>query len=499
MNRHVMVYPDQKELKVLSGTNLLVALRDAGLAPEAPCGGHGTCGKCQVLVDGEEKLACQVMVDADICVKLPVKEQINILSEGTETAMEINPIKEGYLAAFDIGTTTVVCYLLDGVTGKVLAHASVLNPQAPYGADVISRIQAALDGQMDTQTEIIRRGMSGLISEVCRKAGINPEEISVVSVVANPCMQQLFMGISPENLAAVPFDAVLNKIDIVPAADYLPECKNAVLPVIPNISGYVGSDTVGCVISTDMDHAKDICLMVDIGTNGEMVLSKRGRMTACSTAAGPALEGAKIHFGMRGAPGAIDHVRAEDGMIRCSVIGDIPAAGICGSGLIDAVAVMLELGIINKRGRIQTGDKMPEYTNRLQEIDGTRVFYLTEEVYLTQDDIREVQLAKGAIAAGIELMAEHLELRIDQIDSVMLAGAFGSFMNPDSACRIGLLPAELKTKITAVGNAAGSGSRIVACDREQLERTQDIVEKVEFIELAALPKFQKCFAMNTNF
>ena len=142
---------------------------------------------------------------------------------------------------------------------------------------------------------------------------------------------------------------------------------------------------------------------------------------------------------------------------------------------------------------------MPEYTNRLQEIDGTRVFYLTEEVYLTQDDIREVQLAKGAIAAGIELMAEHLELRIDQIDSVMLAGAFGSFMNPDSACRIGLLPAELKTKITAVGNAAGSGSRMVACDRKQLERTQDIVEKVEFIELAALPKFQKYFAMNTNF
>ena len=214
-----------------------------------------------------------------------------------------------------------------------------------------------------------------------------------------------------------------------------------------------------------------------------MALGNRERIIACSTAAGPALEGARIRFGMRGAPGAIDHVWLENGSIRCSVIGNRKAQGICGSGLIDAVAVLLEAGLINKRGRIQ--DK--------HEVDGQRVVYLTEDVFLTQDDIREVQLAKGAIAAGISLMAENLDIHLDQIESVLLAGAFGSFLRPESACRIGLLPSELLSKINAVGNAAGSGAKMMACDGTMFSLTQKLVQKIEFIELAELPGFQKAF------
>ena len=214
-----------------------------------------------------------------------------------------------------------------------------------------------------------------------------------------------------------------------------------------------------------------------------------GDMTACSTAAGPALEGAKIKFGMRGAPGAIDHVWVEDGKIRCSVIGGGEAKGICGSGLIDAVASLLELGLLNARGRLQAPDGL----------DGERIVRLTDTVYITQNDIREVQMAKGAIAAGISLMARELGIGISQIDKVLLAGAFGSFLKPESACRIGLLPAELLEKITAVGNAAGSGAKMMVCSKDEFTRTDELISHIEFIELASLPDFQRKFAKNMRF
>ena len=212
-------------------------------------------------------------------------------------------------------------------------------------------------------------------------------------------------------------------------------------------------------------------------------------MTACSTAAGPALEGAKIRFGMRGAPGAIDHVWVEDGKIRCSVIGGGEAKGICGSGLIDAVASLLELGLLNARGRLLADE----------EADGERIARLTDTVYITQNDIREVQMAKGAIAAGISLMARELGIEISQIDKVLLAGAFGSFLKPESACRIGLLPDELLKKITAVGNAAGSGAKMMACSKDEFARTDELISHIEFIELASLPDFQREFAKNMRF
>lgn len=229
--------------------------------------------------------------------------------------------------------------------------------------------------------------------------------------------------------------------------------------------------------------------MVDIGTNGEMVLAHNRRMTACSTAAGPALEGANIRFGMRGAEGAIDHVWVEDGEIHCSVIGGRKAAGICGSGIIDAIAALLDLKLLNKRGRIQSA----------VEIDDQRIVRLTDTVYLTQEDIRQVQMAKGAIAAGIHLMCAHLDITPADIHHVILAGAFGSYMNPESACRIGLLPKELLGKISAGGNLAGIGSKMLAINKEQLPLTQDLLSRIEFLELADLPAFQKTFAKCMGF
>lgn len=476
----IHILPHNTPLSVPAGENLFTALRAANLAPDAPCGGNGKCGKCKVMVDGVEMLACQAIVDRDMTVTLPQKAGLNVLHEGISGVTTVEPKKNGKLLAFDIGTTSVVCFLLDGMTGRELAKSSMLNPQTVFGADVISRIQRALAGEMAAQTAAIRDGMTQLIRQVIDK----PEDITLVSVVGNPAMQQLFLGISPENLAGVPFDPVLTRAKSVPCGEFLPICPNAKLLIVPDISGYIGADTMGCVLATELYKKETITLMVDIGTNGEMVLGSKHRMIACSTAAGPALEGANIQFGMRGTVGAIDHVWLENREVKCSVIGGGKTLGICGSGLIDAIAVGLEMGLLNKRGRIQNED---------------HVFHLTEDICLTQDDIRQVQLAKGAIYAGIFLMAKQLGVEVKDIEKVQLAGAFGSFLNPKSACRIGLLPEELLDKIEAVGNAAGSGAKMLACDDRLLPLTEELTNRIEFLELASLPEFSRTFAKSMNF
>lgn len=477
-----------KTITVDRGTTLLQATHQLGLAVDAPCGGHGKCGKCRAIVNGQEVLACQYQVDSDITVVLPRQSSARILSEGQVANIPLDPVKPGYLAAFDIGTTTVVCFLLSP-DGTETATASMLNPQIPFGADVMTRIQYAIDGGLNTLTTLIRNGMGQLLEECCQKAGIAETEIGVISVVGNPCMQQIFLGLSVNNLAEVPFAPAITEADIQDAADYFPEYKNAVLLTVPDISGYIGADTMGCILATKMYKAEDTVLMVDIGTNGEMVLAHKGRMTACSTAAGPALEGASIQFGMRGAEGAIDRVWLENGEIKCSVIGGGEAVGICGSGIIDAVAALLDGKWLNKRGRMKVA----------AEIDGQRIVQLTQNVYLTQEDIRQVQLAKGAIAAGIQLMCNHLGITVEEIDRCILAGAFGSFLNPKSACRTGLLPRELTSKITAAGNLAGVGAKMLAMNKEQLPLSQSLLNRIEFLELAQVPTFQRTFALCMGF
>jgi len=302
-------------------------------------------------------------------------------------------------------------------------------------------------------------------------------------------MQQLFLGLPVDNLATVPFAPVLTQAVIENAGNYLPLCPNAKLVTLPDIDGFVGADTVSCILAGGLHKTKETILLVDIGTNGEMVLAHRGQLAACSTAAGPALEGANIRFGMRGAAGAIDHVHLENGTVRYTVIGGENAIGICGSGIVDTVAVMLELGLLNRRGRIQS----------TSEIQGQRYFSLRDGIYLTQEDIRQVQLAKGAIAAGIQLLCRHFGIIAEEIDQVILAGAFGSYMNPESACRIGLLPRELSGRVTAGGNLALSGTKMLALDRSQLALAQSIAARVHSLNLSEDSAFPKTFAKCMEF
>lgn len=484
MEYRITVLPEKMILSGKNGEILLPLLRSAGLFPEAPCGGEGHCGKCRVLVDGQEVLACQTVVDRDMTVLLPENGAQTVLTETFSCRKTNSAMQSGYLLAIDIGTTTVAGYLLDGRTGEELAVASRHNSQAAFGADVITRIRHGIRGCGEELTGRIRNCLKEMTLELCSRAEISSDDISLVCAVGNPAMQQFLLGISMENLAKVPFAPVLTQLKMIPAGDILPAWKQGDFLVIPDMAGFLGADTVAGVLETGMLDRKETTLLVDIGTNGEMVLGNSHRLIACSAAAGPALEGAGIQFGMRGQTGAIDHVRLENGQVRCSVIGGGAARGICGSGLIDAVAVALEQGLLNERGKILTVDQ---------------VVRLTDGIYLTQEDIRQVQLAKGAIAAGIQLMTNCMGISFSDISQVYLAGAFGTYMDPKSACRIGLLPKELEDRITAVGNAAGSGVKHLVCNPEIRQQAQEIVSMTEILELSELPEFPRCFAKNMRF
>lgn len=475
----VRVLPVDRILEASGGENLLSLLRSADCIIDAPCGGQGQCGKCRVTVDGKETLACHTVVDRDMTVLLPSETDETIVTKGVLLRNE-GSFRNHKSLAFDIGTTTIAGYLLEKHTGRELISVSAPNPQRAFGADVVSRIRCACSGEMGDLTRAIRESLTELTLNMCDQTDTNPEEIGSMAVVGNPAMQQLFLGILPENLARPPFAPVLTQIGKMPAGEYIPVLKNAELLIVPNISGFIGADTVACVLATELDRREKLTLLVDIGTNGEMVLGNKDKMAACSTAAGPALEGANITFGMSARPGAIDRV-FPDGSV--GVIGGGKAEGICGSGLIDAVAVALEQGKLNSRGKIMQGDKIS----------------LTEDIYLTQEDIRQVQLAKGAIWAGIGLLCAHFGVQTADIQEVFLAGAFGSFMNPASACRIGLLPPELEGKITAVGNSAGSGAIMLAREESQLARAEGIAKNTKHLDLATHKDFPKAFATGMRF
>lgn len=470
----VTFMPQGVKVEVEPGTSLLAAQIQAGLHPDAPCGGKGTCGKCRVHLDGQQVLACQTPVSRPMTVWLSPPAQAVVLTQGLACSTQPDG-QYAYTAAFDIGTTTLVGYLLDGITGQELACASALNPQAQYGADVISRIQTVLEQPQTPMRGCICQALGELTGELARQAGIDPAQIQCTAVVGNTAMHHLLLGIDPRPLVTPPYMPRQTDAQILPAQTLLP--VSGQIRVLPNIAGFVGADTVGCLTATRFDQRQELTLMIDIGTNGEMVLGDSRRRVACSTAAGPAFEGAKISQGMRGSPGAIDHVSVQDGGLVCHVIGEEQARGLCGSGLLDLVACLLDLGVIDESGCLEG----KSYT-----IPGT-------SVSLTQSDVREVQLAKAAIRAGIELMCSHLGTAPEQIRTVLLAGAFGNYLNPRSACRIGMIPPCLLERIQPIGNAAGAGARLCALSQAEFAYSQRLARQTEFLELASKPDFQDRF------
>lgn len=400
------------------------------------------------------------------------------------------------LAAFDIGTTTIVGYLLDSEDGRMLAVESRMNPQAQYGADVIMRANYALEHGTDVLSRCIREAVNEMLGVLAGDAGISREDIFQVCIVGNTCMHHLFLGISPASLVHAPYTPAVSERLVLNAGDYgLDVQRKAELIMLPDIAGYVGADTCGCLLALRQDQKDEISLMIDIGTNGEMVLGNRNRLVTCSTAAGPAFEGAKIECGMRGAAGAVDHVKYENGKWDYTTVGNQPAVGLCGSGLIDLVAGLLDAGMLDENGALSSG----------QEKQGVFMLVPLEQagnergVYLTQKDIGEVQLAKAAIAAGIQMLMKRLGITEEEICSVYIAGAFGNYMDPVSAGKIGLLPAALVKKVKPVGNAAGEGAKIALVNEREMLEMDELVGKIDFVELAASGDFQDYFIDELGF
>lgn len=460
-----------------AGANLLEVLRENGLHPDAPCGGKGKCGKCKVLVDGVEQLACQTSVDRDLSLVLPHLDSAQILTDARTASVKPDGANR-YCIAFDLGTTTVVAYLMNGITGALLSKTSCMNPQAQFGADVISRIEYAMEGHAAELSGCIRQALGELTESAAKQAGISPTDITAASIVGNTAMHHLLLEIDPKPLTVPPYMPNVSEGLTLPPEGLLPINPTGTVRILPNIAGFVGADTVGCLLATKLDTLEDLTLMIDIGTNGEMVLGNKYRRIACSTAAGPAFEGAKIECGMRGAPGAVDHVTVEDGKLRFHVIGEGEAVGLCGSGLLDLIAALLETEEISESGRMESG--------ATYQLEGTKV-------YLTQKDVREVQLAKAAIRAGIELMCKRMGVKVEDIRQVLLAGAFGNYLDPRSACAIGMIPPVLRERIIPIGNAAGEGAKMAVLNVEEYEYSKRLAQGTEFLELASMPEFNDCY------
>ncbi len=473
--------------------------------------------------DLEELLAVIGRTPEDVSPAL-LRELPAVLREGngevTVTAFgrQVLAVEKGDTAvmkfglAVDIGTTSVVTTLIELESGEQLASISSLNPQAVFGGDLMSRIAFAQFNPANLrklQTRIIGL-LNQHVEEIAQLSGVLPKWIYKVVVVGNTCMHHILLGIDPSYVGLAPYAPVMRHPLVLPARELFlkvnPEARVCLLPIV---AGFVGADAVAVALATRIYESPEIRVAVDIGTNGEVLLGSKRHLWACSAPAGPALEGAQIRHGMRGALGAIDRVRIEDD-VEIHTIGEASPLGICGSGIIDALAKMLDRGIVDHTGLIQVErrDRLPPRLRERVVVRGEeRQFILVRqgeagapsEIVLTQDDIRQVQLAKGAIASGVGMLLHVAGVPNGQVAELMLAGGFGNYISIKSALRIGLIPPLPEEKIRYVGNAASLGAQLCLVSEAERQRAERIARSIEHISLAAHPDFQDIFVECMNF
>ncbi len=513
--------PSGQRVRASKGDSFLAVIRDAGSYIPTDCGGKGTCGKCvvslhpapnptatdskhltQEQIDNGIRLACQHEVQQDTRVTLMTSQgQLKILHDARASESEYQLDGEpGYGVAIDIGTTTVVCYFVDLLSGTQIGVSSFLNPQVSHGEDIISRITHALresSGMRDLRISLWDT-IADNVADWCVSRGILTEEVVRISVVGNTVMHHIALGLDVEPLALAPYQPSMTRSHKMSAGSLgLDSLSEASVYFAPNVAGYVGGDTLGFILSQGLHRKDGVSFGIDVGTNGEIIASSGTCLLCCSTAAGPAFEGARIAQGMRAQDGAIEYVNIEnpDEAPEISVIGDHEPIGLCGSGILDAVAELRRVGLIDASGKLLSGKR----TCELESLGNAFVLRYPSEstterhIVITQRDIRQVQLAKAAIRTGIEVLMSRLGVGADSIDSFYLAGAFGNYLRPESALRIGLLPPIMRDRIAPVGNAAGEGAKLILVSRAAREEIERIGEIVEYIELARVPNFDDIF------
>jgi len=494
----IVLKPTEVELHAPFGASLRNLLFEHGV--EFPCGGQGRCRGCRIQVlagslpvngaqqerlssgelAGGWRLACQCAVESDLVIELRQWDAA-ILSDESTFAFKPRP---GLGVAVDVGTTTLVAQLLDLATGRVLAVRTALNSQARHGADVMSRVQFALSTTGQRELEgLIRRQIGALIAQLLFAAGASAGDVRGVVLVGNTVMHHLFCGIDVEPLSHYPFISDSDGLQSLKAGELgwdLPGEASA--RFLPCLGGFVGSDVLAGLLATRIAESEDLIGLIDLGTNGEIVLGNRDRILVASTAAGPAFEGARISMGMRASTGAISEVTVEGGELRCHALGNAAPAGICGSGLVDAVAAGLDLGMISPSGRFANGGS---------------AWQICAGVALTQKDIRELQLAKAAIASGLIMLRERWGGA--DPERLYLAGAFGNYVKRASARRIGLIDYP-PDRVEPAGNTALLGAKLALFSLDGEDGWYaGLRSRVEHVSLSSDPHFQDIFIQQLNF
>ena len=486
----ITLQPTGNRLYANTGQTLYQVMLEAGVAIEAPCGGYGRCGKCRVLITDaqgvREVSACQYRLQSDVTVKLK-----DIIQDTTVSVTSCQARGRAYGLAFDVGTTTIVGSLVELERGGIVAVCDRTNSQKNFGADVMARLTVAAEPEgLEQLTQAIQRDLLAIEETVCRYCDLSPQQICQVVCAGNSVMSHLLSKEYPKHLAFAPFGAgPCYPLELPAYSLGLSVSEGAVCHLLPPIGGYVGGDTTAALLAERADLWKELTLFIDIGTNCELVLgsTKLGYL-ACAAAAGPAFEGGNISCGMRAEPGAVIHVSPTGTTLVAETLGGLPPAGICGSGLIDATAAGLRSGQIDCKGRILTASGQ---LNLTAQADGT-------PLYLQQSDIRQVQLAKGAIRAGLERLCQTLQVTPDDIHHILLAGAFGSHIDLVSAMDVGLLPPGGAEKAHVVGNAAGAGA-VQAMDQGQRIHAAELASQCRYLPLAGDPVFEHAFIRHLNF
>lgn len=433
--------------------------------------------------------------------KLPGLTQEKHLWKVSYAGKTIDLVKqpERYGLAVDIGTTTVAVSLIDFATGNVRAEEGFVNPQKAFGLDVLSRIHYDMEhtnGVLELRRVIVER-LQKAAEEMVKRVNVALDAIYEVVVGANATMLHALLGIPLKSLGTAPYSSVFTQPVTVLAKELGFALHDQTrLYCIPSVSTFIGGDIVSGVLASQLDRAEDTALLVDIGTNGEIVLSQKGRMYSCSCAAGPALEGMNISCGMRAEPGAVEHVTLGDEGVQLQTISNLPPVGLCGSGLLEAISQVVEKGIVGKTGRIASESALvntDEEGKRRVVLDGER------NIYLTQSDIRQVQFCKGAILSGILTLMQRLGLEDREIDRVIVAGQFGKHLNPESLTGAGLIPASLKERISYIGNSSMMGAHLCLLNQNERRRAEEVAKNIEYIELSVSPGYEKLFTKCLQF
>lgn len=513
-----------KEIQCQTGTNLLESLLDAGVFVDNPCSGKGTCGKCRVKIvtgevspmcETEEKLlkqeeietgirlSCMTEVMDSVEIELLHKERKHeVLTTGYVPKFHRDSFATGYGVAIDIGTTTVVAVLIDLQTGEELAEASMINAQKQYGLDVLTRISYEYEhpeSGIRKLQEAIVNAINGMIEDVCLEAGIDQTQIKEMDVSANCTMMHMLLGVDARSIGKSPYNPVfLDAKSLLAKEIGIRAGEDTVLYCLPQVSAYIGADIVAGTYVCQLEKKAGNVLFIDIGTNGEIVLASKGRLLCCSCAAGPALEGMNISSGMRAAEGAIEDVKITPDGVNITTIGEMRPAGICGSGILAVVKELLRTGLVKKTGAFIKKDQLDEedYRFELLRLNGKGrefVLHKNPELLVTQGDVRQVQLAKGAILSGFMALLGKAGISMEDLDKVMIAGQFGAHLPAESLVGTGILPEAVKDKLVYVGNSSKTGAYMTLLSDKAKKEVEEQAKKMEYMELAETENYERIF------